>query len=68
MLGNCFPGIVYCPSGEVDMQNLAAWQAMPNIVAPMGAAFLPQEHLEQQDRDAVRERLRGIAAICRGAG
>ena len=63
MLLGCFPGIVFCPTGEVELENYLHWKKMPGIVAPMGSNFVPRQLLESRDFVAVRSRLRWIRAL-----
>ena len=60
MLQGCFPGIVFCPTGEVELENYLQWKSTPGIVAPMGSSFIPRSLLEARDFVAVRDRLRLI--------
>lgn len=57
-LSGCFPGIVFCPTGEITLNNYVNWKHLPGVVAPMGSRLVPRELLEAQDFDAVRQRLR----------
>jgi len=57
-LSGCFPGIVFCPTGEVTLSNYVSWKHLPSIVAPMGSRLVPRELLELKDFAAVRQRLR----------
>lgn len=56
----CFPGISFCPTGEITMENFAHWKRMPAIAAPMGSRLIPRDLLEQNDFVAVRHRLRQL--------
>lgn len=57
-LCGCFPGIVFCPTGEMTLENYSDWKNMPGIVAPMGSRLVPTPLLEAADWPAVRQRLR----------
>ena len=64
-LSGCFPGILFCPTGEVTLSNYVHWKRMPSIVAPMGSRLIPQELLENSDFSGVRERLRLLRELAR---
>lgn len=59
-LQGCFPGTLYCPTGEVTMENYTHWKSMKGIVAPMGSRFVPHEWIEACNTEAIRGRLREI--------
>jgi 2-dehydro-3-deoxyphosphogluconate aldolase / (4S)-4-hydroxy-2-oxoglutarate aldolase len=63
MLGGCFPGIVYCPTGEIDLDNYLTWKASPFIAAPMGSGFVRLEDLKKRDFEKVRQSLKDIAKL-----
>ncbi len=67
-LCSCFPGISFCPTGEVEIENYLHWKQMPGIVAPMGSKFVPRELLEAHDWSAVRLRLRQLRALAKTFG
>lgn len=62
-LCGCFPGISYCPTGEVEMDNYSHWKQTRGIVAPMGSGFVPRGLLESGDWAAVRDRLQEIRSL-----
>ena len=64
-LSGCFPGISFCPTGEVTLSNYVHWKRMPAIVAPMGSRLIPQELLESSNFSGVRERLRLLRELAR---
>ncbi len=66
-LCGCFPGIVFCPTGEVELDNYLHWKKIPGIVAPMGSGFVPRLWLENGDWPAVRARLRQIRSLAETA-
>jgi 2-dehydro-3-deoxyphosphogluconate aldolase / (4S)-4-hydroxy-2-oxoglutarate aldolase len=57
-LCGCFPGIAFCPTGEITLENYLEWKSTPGIVAPMGSRLVPTQLLEAGDWPAVRQRLR----------
>lgn len=57
-LRGCFPGIVFCPTGEITFENYLEWKRIPGIVAPMGSQLVPRDWLDAGDFEAVRHRLR----------
>ena len=63
MLSGCYPGILFCPTGEVTLDNYAHWRQLACIGAPLGSWFLPRELLEAGDWAAVRERLRSVRRL-----
>jgi 2-dehydro-3-deoxyphosphogluconate aldolase/(4S)-4-hydroxy-2-oxoglutarate aldolase len=59
----CFPGIMFCPTGEVLLDNYIAWKSIPGIVAPMGSEFVPRAMLESNDIATIRSRLKQIRQL-----
>jgi 2-dehydro-3-deoxyphosphogluconate aldolase/(4S)-4-hydroxy-2-oxoglutarate aldolase len=57
-LRGCFPGIVFCPTGEITFENYLEWKQIPGIVAPMGSQLVPKDWLDTGDFESVRHRLR----------
>lgn len=62
-LCGCYPGILFCPTGEVTLENYREWKQMPGIAAPMGSRFIPQGALERGDFAEVRSRLRDFRLL-----
>jgi len=58
MLGGCYPGIVFCPTGEVTEENYAYWRSSKFIGPGMGSNFVPEELIVNGEWDRVRECLR----------
>jgi 2-dehydro-3-deoxyphosphogluconate aldolase / (4S)-4-hydroxy-2-oxoglutarate aldolase len=65
MLGGCFPGIMYCPTGEVTMDKIPYWKSSPAIAAPMESKFVAKEDILAGDADKIRGRLREIARLAK---
>lgn len=42
-LRGCFPGITFCPTGEVTIENYATWRGMVGAGAPMGRRLIPPD-------------------------
>jgi 2-dehydro-3-deoxyphosphogluconate aldolase/(4S)-4-hydroxy-2-oxoglutarate aldolase len=63
----CFPGIFFCPTGEITLENYSQWKRLPAIAAPMGSRLIPRVLLERNDFVAVRHRLRELRelALCK---
>ena len=57
-LCGCFPGISFCPTGEITLDNYVQWKRMPGIIAPMGSGFVSEDLLNAGDWEGVRARLR----------
>ena len=38
-LCGCFPGIVFCPTGEITLENYYDWKSTPGIVTSWAAAW-----------------------------
>jgi len=57
-MSNCFPGISFCPTGEITLENYCYWKSLSVIVAPMGSRVIPLALLEAGDFTEVRRRLR----------
>ena len=62
-LCGCFPGITFCPTGEVTLENYVHWKSTPGIAAPMGSRFVPREILEAGDVQPIRDRLRQLRRL-----
>lgn len=62
-LCGCFPGIRFCPTGEITLENYLEWMKMDGIVAPMGSGFVPASWILQGDAERIRERLRLIRRL-----
>lgn len=63
LLGGCFPGITFCPTGGINRENFVEWLRAPYVAAPMESHFVPRELLINGDFEAVRVRLREIRAL-----
>jgi len=59
----CYPGITFCPTGDISMDNYSYWVNMPGIAAPMGSQLVPRPWIESLDSDAIRKRLRLIREL-----
>lgn len=57
-MAKCFPGICFCPTGEITMDNYCYWKQMPEIVAPMGSRIASSALLAAGDFAEIRRRLR----------
>jgi 2-dehydro-3-deoxyphosphogluconate aldolase / (4S)-4-hydroxy-2-oxoglutarate aldolase len=69
-LCGCFPGIRYCPTGDVRLESMETyldWKSRPGVAAPMGSKFVPPSLLENKDFDAVRRQLRKIRELAEQA-
>lgn len=66
-MANCYPGIVFCPTGEITLENFSLWRGLSAIGAPMGAELVPRSMLEDRDFDAVRYRLRLLRRLAEDA-
>ncbi len=55
-----FPGIKFCPTGTIELEDIATWKAMHWMGAPMERWFVPDSLIESHDWDAVRTKLRQI--------
>lgn len=62
-MAGCFPGISFCPTGEITLENYSHWKRMPAITAPMGSRLIPRELIERKDFTAVRDRLRVLREL-----
>lgn len=59
----CFPGILFCPTGEITLENYSQWKRMPAIAAPMGSRLIPRELLDRKDFVAVQHRLQALREL-----
>lgn len=55
-----FPGILFCPTGTIQKEEIPDWKAMPWMGAPMERWFVPDELLENHDWDGVRKALQEV--------
>lgn len=58
-----FPGLRFCPTGGVGLENAAAYLALPNVVAVGGSALTPKDALKAGDWARVTELARRAAAL-----
>ncbi len=63
MLGGCYPGIVFCPTGEINWDNYPAWKSCPVIGAPMESKFVTREDLEKRDFAKIRNSLKELIRL-----
>ncbi len=66
-LGGPFPGVGFIPTGGIDAGNLAAYLALPNVVACGGSWFARRELLEEGAWATVSRLAEEAAAIVRAA-
>jgi 2-dehydro-3-deoxyphosphogluconate aldolase/(4S)-4-hydroxy-2-oxoglutarate aldolase len=62
MLSAMYPGILFCPTGTITLDNLPMWKALP-CIGPAMQAFVTPEMLENGDWGAVRGRLQAIRGV-----
>jgi len=60
MYAGIFPGISFCPTGSIVVQDIAEWKAMPWMGAPMERWFIPDELIFAGDWDEIRVKLQEI--------
>ncbi len=63
MYAGIFPGIKFCPTGNIEIQAIGEWKAMPWMGAPMERWFVPDELIHAEDWDAIRTILREIKEL-----
>lgn len=66
MLATCYPEIVFFPSGNIPLEDIASWTQFSYVSAPMDSKFVPREMLERLDIEEVRGRLRTIRLYADG--
>ena len=62
-LRGCFPGINFCPTGEITLDNYIQWKQIPGIAAPMGSELVPHEWITSGDLQRVRARLQLLRSM-----
>lgn len=62
-LAGPFGGVSFVPTGGIDATNLAAWLAVPGVVACGGSWLVRREWLARGDLVAVRGAAAAAAAI-----
>lgn len=65
MYAGIFPGISFCPTGNIRLEDIPAWKAMPWMGAPMERWFIADELIHAEDWEAIRTRLREIKELAR---
>lgn len=65
-LCSCFPGIQFCPTGEISWDNYQSWKQQPGIVAPMGSGLVPHDLIVNGDVEAIRARLQALRQMADG--
>jgi len=63
ILGAIYPGIVFCPTGTVALEDLPEWNKLQCIGPAMESSFVPREMIEAKDWQAVRNRLNQIRQL-----
>lgn len=66
MLAGCYPGIVFCPSGDPQIDSLrtyARWRSKPLIGPPMSSGFIPRVFLDKNNTTAIRKALKKIRRL-----
>lgn len=58
-----FPGLRFCPTGGVGLENAASYLALPNVVAVGGSALTPKDALAAGDWARVTALARRAAAL-----
>lgn len=56
-LRGCYPEVLFCPTGEVTMENLEHWSHMEGIASSMGSRFVPAEWIAARDHKSISDRL-----------
>ena len=64
-LCGCFPGIQFCPTGEIDWDNYQFWKRQPGIIAPMGSRMFPREFIAASDEPVIRARLKKLRGLAK---
>lgn len=67
-LGGPFPAARFCPTGGIGENNLAAYLALPNVVAVGTSALAPDADVTAGDFARIAERTRRWLAVARTAG
>ncbi|MFA5865884.1 MAG: bifunctional 4-hydroxy-2-oxoglutarate aldolase/2-dehydro-3-deoxy-phosphogluconate aldolase [Phycisphaerae bacterium] len=57
-LGKCYPGITFCPTGTVPLQEIPRWAAMEFIGPPIESTYTPGEWIAEGRYEQIKERLR----------
>ena len=64
-LGGPLPGISFCPTGGVTLQNAPEYLALPNVVCAGGSWIAPSDLVNAGKWDEIEERARQAAALRR---
>lgn len=60
-----YPDVRYLPTGGIHGGNLAAWLALPQVVACGGSWMVPRNRIRDRDFDHVRREVAGAVDIVR---
>ncbi|HTW30006.1 MAG TPA: bifunctional 4-hydroxy-2-oxoglutarate aldolase/2-dehydro-3-deoxy-phosphogluconate aldolase [Acetobacteraceae bacterium] len=66
-LRSVFPGVVFCPTGGVEPDNLAAYLTAGAAFAGMGGALVDERRIVAGDRDAIQAVARRVLELTGGA-
>ncbi|MEP2922018.1 MAG: bifunctional 4-hydroxy-2-oxoglutarate aldolase/2-dehydro-3-deoxy-phosphogluconate aldolase [Sulfitobacter sp.] len=64
-LGGPLPGISFCPTGGVSLENAPDYLALPNVVCAGGSWIAPLDLVKAGDWDEIENRARAAAALPR---
>jgi len=65
IMGAIYPGVTFCPTGNITLETLPHWKKIPCIGPAMQSSFVPPEWLEKGDWPKARTRLQEIKKITR---
>ncbi|MGH8048346.1 MAG: bifunctional 4-hydroxy-2-oxoglutarate aldolase/2-dehydro-3-deoxy-phosphogluconate aldolase [Chthoniobacterales bacterium] len=60
-----FPGVMFIPTGGINVENLSAWLALPQVFACGGSWMAGKALLRARDFDTIRERTAAAVALAR---
>jgi 2-dehydro-3-deoxyphosphogluconate aldolase/(4S)-4-hydroxy-2-oxoglutarate aldolase len=62
-LASVLPQVPFCPTGGVELSNVAAYLAAGAAFVGMGGALVDEKRIEAGDRDAIRNAARAVQEV-----
>ncbi|MFD2189519.1 bifunctional 4-hydroxy-2-oxoglutarate aldolase/2-dehydro-3-deoxy-phosphogluconate aldolase [Pistricoccus aurantiacus] len=59
--GAPFPGVRFCPTGGINIENAAEYLALPNVMCVGGSWLTPKSLIDAEDWDGIRDLARQAA-------
>jgi 2-keto-3-deoxy-6-phosphogluconate aldolase len=63
IMGAIYPGILFCPTGSVDLETLPEWNKIPCVGPAMESTFIPRDMRMKKQWEQARQILQTIRKI-----